>query len=189
MAEVSLFKDVFTKYESDKSGYHTYENVYGNLFEDRSAVNNILEVGIHLGASLRAWKELFPNANIIGLENNVERFFTETRIHSMYLDQSIPSTFSNFKSIMRGTQFDFIVDDGCHYKNETIATFWELLPKLNVNGYFIVEDIPEEYLLEWNSICKQLDQDNSFKCEIVNMNHLAKTNNKDNIIFKIKRIS
>ena len=189
MAEVELFKNTFLKYKSDKSGYHSYENVYGDLFADRGRVKNVLEVGIHLGSSLRAWKELFLNANIIGLENDVERFFTEERIHSMYVDQSVADTFNDFKSVMRGTQFDFIVDDGCHCKKETIDTFWQLLPKLEVGGYFIVEDIPEEYLPEWNAILNQLGQDKTFICEIINMNSIASTNNKDNIIFKLKRLA
>ena len=189
MAEIELFKNTFIKYKSDKSGYHSYENAYGDLFEDRKSVKNILEVGIHLGSSLRAWKELFPYANIIGLENNIERFFTEERIHSMYVDQSRPSTFDDFKSVMRGTEFDFIIDDGCHYKNETILTFWELLPKLKMGGYFIVEDIPEEYLSEWKLICEQLDKDKAFVCEIINMNNIAKTDKKDNIVFKVKRLA
>lgn len=187
MAEVKLFKDVFIKYESDKSGYHTYENIYGNLFEDRSTVNNILEVGIHLGASLRAWKELFPNANIIGLENNIERFFTEERITSMYVDQSIIKTFDDFKSVMRGTEFDFIVDDGCHYLQETKDTFKQLLPLLKVGGWFVVEDIREEFEEEWLSIANNLDDRYLYK--LSNMNNLNETNGRDNIILSVKRIS
>ena len=187
MAELNLFKEVFQKYNSDKTGYHTYEQVYGSLFDDRSLVKNVLEVGIHLGASLRAWKDLFPNANIIGLENNIERFFTEQRIHSMYVDQSIMQTFTDFKSVMRGTKFDFIVDDGCHYLQETKDTFFQLLPLLEINGWFIVEDIREEFEPEWISIANNLGDNYEYK--IHNMNDLAKTNSRDNIIMSVKRIS
>lgn len=187
MAELNLFKEVFQKYNSDKSGYHTYENVYGSLFNDRSLVKNVLEVGIHLGASLKAWKDLFPNANIIGLENNVERFFTEKRIHSMYIDQSIIQTFVDFKSVMRGTKFDFIIDDGCHYLQETKDTFHQLLPMLEINGWFIVEDIREEFESEWISLGESLS--NQYEYKIYNMNNLAKTNLKDNIIMSVKRLS
>lgn len=187
MAEIDLFKDTFLKYNSDKSGYHTYEKVYGTLFDNRESVKNILEVGIHMGASLRAWKELFKNANIIGLENNPERFFSEPRIHSMYIDQSIQSTFDDFKNVMRYMQFDFIIDDGCHYLDETILTFKNLLPLLNVNGWFIVEDIREEFLEYWYDIANGLDS--NYKWEFHNMNDLSKTNLNDNIIFSVKRAS
>ena len=186
MAEIEVFKKVFKKYNSDKTGYHTYENVYGTLFADRNTVKNVLEVGIHLGASLRAWKELFPNANIIGLENNIERFFTEDRIHSMYVDQSILKTFVDFKSVMRGTSFDFIVDDGCHYFQETKDTFRELLPLLEIDGWFVVEDIREEFEEEWLSIAKSLGD--SYTYSLNNMNDLNETNGRDNITLSVRRI-
>lgn len=188
MVEINIFAKTFKKYETDKTGYHTYENVYLSLFKDRESVKNILEVGIYMGASLRAWKELFPKANIIGLDYNVENFFSEERITSMYIDQLIMQTFSDFKSVMRNTEFDLIIDDGCHGKEETINTFWQLLPKLSINGFFIVEDIREEYLFEWENICKKINLDESFDCEIINMNDIAKTMYEDNIVFKLKRI-
>jgi SAM-dependent methyltransferase len=187
MAEIELFGNTFKKYESDKTGYHTYENVYGTLFSDRKEVKNVLEVGIHLGASLRAWKELFPHANIIGLENNIQRFFTEERITSMYVDQSIMKTFDDFKSVMRGTEFDFIVDDGCHYLQETKDTFKQLLPLLKTGGWFVVEDIREEFEEEWRGIAEGLDD--SYDYNLYNMNHISETNGKDNIVLAVKKIA
>ncbi len=187
MAEVELFKQVFQKHSSDKTGYHTYEIIYGNLFEDRSLVNNVLEMGIHLGASLRAWKELFPNANIIGLENNIERFFTENRIHSMYVDQSILETFTDFKSVMRGTRFDFIVDDGSHYLQETKNTFYELLPVLELGGWYVIEDIKEEFEQEWKQIASNLPSNYTYSLD--NMNDLSETNGRDNITLSIRRVA
>jgi cobalamin biosynthesis Co2+ chelatase CbiK len=186
MDEVTLFAETFKKYQSDKTGYHTYERVYSSLFEDRSVVNNVLEVGIHLGSSLRAWRELFPNANIIGLENNTERFFTEERILSMYVDQSIMETFDHFKSVMRGTEFEFIVDDGCHYLQETKDTFKQLLPLLKVGGWFVVEDIREEFEEEWKLIAENLGS--SYGHSLINMNDIAETNGKDNIVFAVRRL-
>jgi len=187
MAEIELFKNTFLKYGSDKSGYHSYEGVYGSLFNDRESVKNVLEVGIHLGSSLKAWKELFPNANVIGLENNTERFFTEPRIHSMYVDQSVPQTFKDFKSVMRGTEFCFIVDDGCHYLKETKDTFKQLLPLLKVNGWYVVEDIREEFEEEWRSIADGLSD--SYDCFLYNMNHISETKGKDNIALAVKRLA
>ena len=187
MVEIELFKNTFLKYDSDKSGYHSYELVYGTLFNNRESVKNVLEVGIHLGSSLKAWKELFPNANIIGLENNIERFFTETRIQSMYLDQSVSKTFEDFKSVMRGTEFCFIVDDGCHYLQETKDTFKQLLPLLKLNGWYVVEDIREEFEEEWRSIGDALND--SYDYFFFNMNHISETNEKDNIALAVKRIA
>lgn len=184
---IELFEKTFLKYESDKSGYHSYEKIYSTLFNNRENVKNILEVGIHLGGSLRAWKELFINSNIIGLDNNVERFFSEPRIYSMYLDQSVESTFDQFKSAVRGTEFDLIIDDGCHYLNETILTFKKLLPLLSDKGYFVVEDIQEKFISYWEDIKKELPK--NYSVNIYNMNDLRKTNLNDNIMFVVRRES
>lgn len=187
MDEIEVFAKIFAKHGSDKSGYHTYERVYGSLFKNRLLVKNVLEVGIHLGASLRAWKDLFSNANIIGLDNNIERFFSEERITSMYLDQSIKQTFIDFKSIIGEIKFDLIVDDGCHYPEETKVTFAQLLPLLNVGGWFVVEDIPQDSEHQWVDIAKKLHDNYFYK--FYNMNDIAKTNGDDNIALAVKRLS
>jgi len=182
-----LFEKTFLDFNSDKSGYHNYHVIYERLFSNREEVQNVLEMGIHMGASLKAWKKLFPKANIIGLENNQERFFTEDRILSMYVDQSILSTFDSFNSLMRGTEFEFIVDDGSHFLQETKNTFNKLLPALKINGWFVVEDIRKEFESEWENISNSLP--NNYKSFLINMTHLAKTNGEDNIVLVVRRIS
>ena len=185
--ESDLFRDTFLKYQSDKSGYHNYHELYSALYKNRDGVVNVLEMGIHMGASLRAWRELFPNANVIGLENNINRFFSEKRILSMYVDQSLLHTFDMFLSVMMGTEFDFIVDDGSHYLQETKNTFYKLLPVLKIGGWFVVEDIKSEFENEWETISDQLP--NNYERFLINMNSLAKTNSNDNIMLAVKRIS
>lgn len=182
---VKLFSDTFLKYGSDKSGYHTYETVYSNLFDNPSIIENVLEMGIHLGGSLRAWKELFPSAKVVGLENNPERFFTEDRITSFYVDQSIEETFDNFINFIDGRMFDFIIDDGSHYLEETKRTFRKLLPTLQVGGWFIVEDIKAEFEEKWEEIANALPH--KYLWYLINMNDLAKTRSKDNIVLAVRR--
>ena len=105
----------------------------------------------------------------------------------MYLDQSVESTFDQFKSAVRGTEFDLIIDDGCHYLNETILTFKKLLPILSDKGYFVVEDIQEKFISYWEDIKKELPK--NYSVNIYNMNDLRKTNLNDNIMFVVRRES
>jgi hypothetical protein len=185
--KVKLFADTFTKYGSDKTGYHNYELVYSALFNDESNINNVIEMGIHMGASLRAWKDIFYNADIIGLENNLERFITEDRITSFYVDQTNEETFDKFIDFVQDKKFEFIVDDGSHYFEETKRTFTRLLPLLDLNGWFIVEDIRLEFEELWLDIAKDLPT--NYQWYLINLNDLAKTNGEDNIILAVRRIS
>jgi demethylmacrocin O-methyltransferase len=182
---LEIFEDAFKKYNTDKFGYHTYSSVYASLFDKLEDVKDILEMGIHLGASLRAWRDIFPNAKVVGLENNTQRFFTEERITSFYVDQAIDETFENFINFIEGRQFEFIVDDGSHLLRETHNTFVHLLPLLKVDGWFVVEDIKSEYKSIWNDIASSLDD--NYIWEIIDMNDLANTNG-DNILLVVKRI-
>ena len=182
---VKDFVEAFNKYGSDKSGFHTYEFVYDKLFKNRLAVTNILEVGIHHGASLRAWAELFPGAEIIGLDNNPANFFTDQDIISLYVDQAHTWTFDNLKRLFKDKRFDMIVDDGCHYYEETKNTFYNLIPLVKVGGVFVIEDIKEEYLAGWLEIMGSLPEEYTY--DVYNMLDKATCYN-DNIVIVVKRI-
>ena len=56
------------KYGTDKSE-NGYTKIYENFLSDkRDAKNNILEIGVWRGASLRMWSEYFPNSLILGMD-------------------------------------------------------------------------------------------------------------------------
>ena len=181
---INDFIEAFTMYGSDKSGFHTYEYVYDNLFEDRSVVSEILEVGIAYGGSARAWKSLFPNAMITGLDNNIDTFFHEDRIVSMFVDQTRGWTFDNFIKIVKDTKYDLIIDDGCHSLNETVLTFRKLLPLLKHGGIFVVEDIREDLLPSWIEIVEEL-KSHGYKYTLYNMMDKA-TCYDDNIVITVE---
>jgi hypothetical protein len=184
---VQLFVNAFLKYGSDKTGYHNYETVYSNLFSDLDSVTDVLEMGIWMGASLRAWRDIFLNANVVGLEYDRQRFITEDRITSFYVDQTKEHTFDDFIDSVKDKKFNFIVDDGSHMLEETKRTFTKLLPLLEINGWFVVEDICLEFEKNWLDIAQELP--NNYEWYLINLNHLATTNFADNIVLAVKRLS
>ena len=185
-SEIGLFSSTFKECGTDKSGYHNYELVYSCLFNNTDSIKNILEVGIHFGCSLRAWKRLFTNAEIIGLDNNSERFFTEDRIESRFVDQGIPESFDNLILSLDGKKFDFIVDDGCHMVRETIYTFNRLLPLLNNNGVFVVEDIKREDISAWSERINNISD--SYLAMLVPMYDICPTNFDDNNVLVVRKV-
>tara|TARA_R100000008_G_scaffold79371_1_gene61001 strand:+ start:266 stop:1093 length:828 start_codon:yes stop_codon:yes gene_type:complete len=59
---------------TDKASKHSYEYIYGNLFESIRLKNmNILEVGIESGASARMWKNYFSNSEIYAID--IDRYY------------------------------------------------------------------------------------------------------------------
>ena len=56
------------KYGTDKSE-NGYTRIYEEFLSDkRNEKNNILEIGVGRGASLRMWAEYFPESFILGMD-------------------------------------------------------------------------------------------------------------------------
>lgn len=107
--------EILAKYDTDKVNGHCYGDFYDQLFEkyDRNAPLKILEVGTQKGGSLLAWKEYFPNAEVIGIDivdvvTNEYRLDTVTRI------------ISDIKDWKSDTEYDIIIDDGSHFLEDVL---------------------------------------------------------------------
>ena len=152
--------NLMTYYGSDKGGLkknHNFSDYYSTIFFDkRENIKNILEVGLgtnniripsNMGlqgrplASLRAWQDYFPNANVYGADIDKEILKNEDRIKTYYVDQtnviSISELFNNIGSI----NFDIIIDDGLHEYNANICLFENSFKFLNKTGFYIIEDV------------------------------------------------
>lgn len=147
-------------YGSDKGGLkknHNFSDYYQTIFFDKKEnIKNILEVGLgtnnirlasNMGlqgkplASLRAWRDYFPNANIYGADIDKEILKNEDKIKTYYVDQtSVVSISELFKNIGI-VNFDIIIDDGLHEYNANICLFENSFKFLNKQGYYIIEDV------------------------------------------------
>lgn len=146
--------DLAKKYGCDKtvSIFHDYTPFYDQLLQGRT-VTRVLEIGIgsvasmsHVkdykpGASLRMWREYFPEAVIWGLDNDPGVMINEERIRSLPCDQG------NQQSLTRvaydlGGHFDLIIDDGSHQLKHQALTANTLIPKLlSPTGVYVIEDV------------------------------------------------
>jgi len=96
------------KYNTDKYYAHEYTQHYHNYFNPiKHKVYNLLEIGIWEGASLRMWRDYFPNAEIVGIDIDESKMCTEDRITSLNMDGTNTKLITDlFK------EFDIIIDDG-----------------------------------------------------------------------------
>lgn len=149
---------IFEKYGSDKcpSINHSYSPKYYDLLKDiRCNIKNVLEIGIGNfslmssivgtnyipGASLRGWKEFFPNAHVIGLDIDKNILFKEERISCYYTDQSSEEELLKTINEINIKEFDLIIDDGSHIVNHMLTSINTLHKFLSHQGIYIIEDI------------------------------------------------
>ncbi|MEK7660495.1 MAG: hypothetical protein AAB680_00460 [Pseudomonadota bacterium] len=186
-------KALFDKYGSDKGTTHDYFKVYGPILKNRDNIKSVFEVGLGTnntdvvstmgtagkpGASLRAFRDWCPNAQVFGADVDKRVLFTEERIKTFYVDQTNPQTFEDLRAPLPDG-FDLIIDDGLHSPNANILTLQFGLSKVKVNGWVVVEDIGFIVIPFWEVIAAMMPKD---KYEV----HIIKT--KAAAMFAVKRL-
>lgn len=153
---MSDLKDLFKKHECDKSGKHSYHEVYEPRFEpSRNEEINILEVGTYRGASTRAFHEYFPNANIYTIDTfqrvspRQVDILRKDRVTWMKADSMSDDLPEKIKSEWGDVEFDFIIDDGAHWPKANHLTLKNLHQFLKDDGIYFIEDVwPLELMSE-----------------------------------------
>jgi hypothetical protein len=165
--------ELFYKYGSDKCPqiYHSYSEYYYEILKDnKEKIKEVIEIGIgtkelmtpivgskyQIGASLKAWRDFFPNAKIYGLDINKNSFFEEERISCFYTDQSnsnsLEQTISEIKKLNNNNDFDLIIDDGSHIVSHMLLSFKTLFKFLKKDGIYIIEDIKKHEMKIFENI-------------------------------------
>ncbi len=137
---------------TDKQSNHLYGDAYESLFhnhfgfgcDSRNCVQLMMEVGVADGSSLLAWRDIFPNATIVGMDiHHSDRAHGE-RIEFHLGDQRSQK---DCERVADKRQFDVIVEDATHWIGDTLLTLLWLWPFVKPNGLYVIEDFPN-YLLD-----------------------------------------
>lgn len=142
-----MLKELFNKYNCDKSSKHSYDICYEKDFQTIKNANiNLLEIGIFKGESMKAWLDYFPNANVYGIDifdrvhpDKIE-ILKNSRVKYLKLD----STSKLSKEILIknwNVKFDIIIDDGLHTPDANRLTFLNFIDFLKDSGTFYIEDV------------------------------------------------
>ena len=75
------------------------------------------------GASLRLWKEYFPNAEVYGADIDKRILLEEDRIKTFYVDQTNAESVNSMWNEIERDNFDIIIDDGLHTAEAAITLF------------------------------------------------------------------
>lgn len=160
--------DLFTRHGSDKGWKgtsaspfpwtpHDYADAYQLLFmSKRNDVRTVVECGIGTnntdvpsnmtstgkpGASLRAWRDFFPQANIIGLDIDDRILFSEERIQTYHVDQLDRESIRGFWNSSGLTSVEIIIDDGLHTFEAGVSLFESSIERLARDGIYVIEDV------------------------------------------------
>lgn len=134
-------KRLMKQYGSNKhiSGFADYyESIH---LAKRNDIKIILEIGIKNGGSIRAFRDFFPNAIIIGIDKNASSMIdNEERIYTFQMNQSSREQMSML-SIMLDKNIDIIIDDGSHRMFDQQMTMAYLFNNLKYGGDYYIEDL------------------------------------------------
>lgn len=140
---------ISNKYNTDKSFNgiygHNYSPFYDMILKDKKdKIENILEIGVATGNSLKMWKEYFENSKIYGWDILDLKHLNEDRIEIFIIDQGKKEQIDNF-FINNNIKFDFVIDDGSHLLNDQIISLFNIFPHLNSGAIYIIEDMWYDY--------------------------------------------
>lgn len=161
---------IMTSYGSDKGDHHNhnYTTVYSVLLEAfRDRPVKVFELGLGTnnpeipssmgingrpGASLRAWREYLPDADVYGADIDRTVLFEEGRIKTFYCNQLDPMSIADLWSqpnIRAGV--DIIIEDGLHTFEANTSFLEGSLEHLRPGGIYIVEDISSKMIARWRA--------------------------------------
>jgi hypothetical protein len=135
----------------------TYADLYLLLFHHcRARVKRVFECGIGTdnpdmpssmgingkpGASLRVWRDYFPNALIVGADIDRAVLFQEERIQTYYVDQFDKISIKALWEQIDGQDFDLMIDDGLHTFDAGRCMFENSIFRLSEEGIYVIEDV------------------------------------------------
>lgn len=154
--------EIAIKYGTDKCPFineryvHPYTPFYYELLKERrESIRKVLEIGIGypspkfrkernyvMGASLRMWRDFFPNAHVYGIDIRPDIIFQDERISTFLCDAYDGNQLSELLKKI-GTDIDLVIDDGSHKAEHQIFTAKALMPALKDDVIYIIEDVAD----------------------------------------------
>lgn len=117
--------EVGVKHGTDKSSIgHDYLRHYERALEGHD-VRSVLEIGVDTGASLRTWYDIFPDADVWGIDIRPECDDADVGRAAVLIADATDGSQMGFLPT-----FDFIIDDGSHQLPDAFKSINLLVPHL-----------------------------------------------------------
>lgn len=139
--------DLAIKNKTDKGPqYWDYTKAYSRWLEpQRVQVRAVLEIGVWQGASLRMWRDFFPNAQVFGFDNEPAYMVEgEDRITTHCCDAYSSDVHGWIRRFIGG--IDFFVDDAVHWLPFQTNLLFFMWSHVRDGGVYAIEDCREDNL-------------------------------------------
>lgn len=102
----------------------------------------IVEIGIHRGYSLEVWKKAWPDAKVIGIENDLNSIDLEATLNCQIIDANSHETDTQYKltSLLNGKLIDFLFIDGDHMYEGVKRDYTMYVPLVRPGGIIAFHD-------------------------------------------------
>lgn len=157
----------FTKYGSDKETRHSYAATYSEILKNLDTPH-ILEIGLGSlngfpygglppGGSIKAWRDAYPSAVIVGADIDKEAVGSISEI-GMVVDQTSDDSLDAFvQEVGEYAPFDLIVDDGFHDPHANFRTLIKVFPLISESGAYVIEDVHQSMVDLWRLLSRSID--------------------------------
>lgn len=127
---------------SDKHFWHRYSGFYRRHLESLESVSLILEFGVFKGASIAWLRDLFPDAEIVGVDilPPEPEWTAGSGISYITADQGDRAAVARILHSLN-RRFDLVIDDGSHVPQHQANCLAETLHYLRSGGMYILEDL------------------------------------------------
>ena len=150
------------KYGSDKCPEikHNYTPFYYEFLKDKD-IKKIVEVGVGdademawsgvpnyvTGASVHMWSDFFPEAKVFGMDIKPNCVFEEGNIKTIQGNHNDRDALLNLV-FTSGTDVDLVIEDGSHRPADQVFVCKTLMPLLDDNVIYIIEDVAHPEIAE-----------------------------------------
>lgn len=111
-----------------------YARLLAGLKADR-----VLEIGVKGGGSTALWKQLFPEATVVGLDIDVRPHLGGDGVVYVQGDQSDAAQLTALAE--QHGPFDLVIDDGSHQSAHQAVSLRTLLSHVRPGGLYVIEDV------------------------------------------------
>ena len=188
----SKLGDFFDEFESDKNQRHSYAQFYEEILNEIDSPR-ILEIGLGSlgpypyaglspGGSMRAWRNRYPSAIIVGADIDPIAVSEVDEI-AYQVDQTDSGSLDRFSNELEHFgEFDLIVDDGFHDPHANLLTLTKLVSHLSDSGSYVIEDVHSSLIDFWRIAIHVL----KINGKVIDMSELRPLTD-DNILIVVKK--
>lgn len=174
-------------YQSDKNTVHSYLDIYDKILEPyRHSANNVLEIGLFKGDSLRLWERYFTTAKVYGIDCDERPHGGLADLRPMIADGTHNIVIGDATSeadvhkYFGDIKWNVLIEDSSHDILAQLQIFSLFKNRMAKGGVIIFEDI--QYLDRHNWLFKSLKGD--FTMEIIDRRKIKNRYDDVVIVFK-----